>query len=395
MLNYLLLAGLIIGLGFLVGKGTHLLKVTGIVGYIITGIILGPSVLGIVDLSSQEITLVTNFALAFIAFIIGGELSVNLFKKKGKQIMVIILCEALFAFLIVFLGVYLLTGDLLLSIVLGAMAPASAPAAAVAVIHEYRAKGKLTDAILAVVGVDDGFAVLIYALSITLVAILASANNFSLSSALFIPVKKIGGSILVGGGIGIFFAYVLNWVHAREELISVSFAGILVVAGLSTFLDISLILSSMIFGFIVINLFPDDNKPVFNHLKSLSLPIYILFFVIAGTNLHIHVLSSVGFVGVIYIICRIIGMSGGSFLGAEVTNVDKKVRNYLGISILSQAGVAIGLALLANNYLSSLGKPDLGLKVITIITATTVVFEFIGPILSRFAITKAGEVRAK
>lgn len=393
MLNYLLLAGLIIGLGFLIGKGTHLLKVTGIVGYIITGIILGPSVLGLVDLSTMEITVSTNFALAFIAFIIGGELSVNIFKKEGKQIMVIILCEALFAFFIVFFGIYMLTGSLLLSIVLAAMAPASAPAAAVAVIHEYRAKGKLTDAILAVVGIDDGFAVVIYALSIMVVGMLVSTNNFSLTSTLFIPIKKIGGSILVGGGLGLLFAYVLNWIHEREELISVSFAGILVVAGLSSFLDISLILSSMIFGFVIINLFPDDNKPVFNHLKSLSLPIYILFFVIAGTNLHLGVLSSVGFIGIIYIICRIIGMSGGSFLGAEVTNANKNVRNYLGISILSQAGVAIGLALLANNYLSSLGKSDIGTTVITIITATTVVFEFIGPVLSRFAIIKAGEAR--
>ena len=393
MLNYLLIAGIAISLGFLLGKGTHSLKVTGIVGYLLTGVLIGPSAFGIIDLSSTEITIITNFALAFVAFIIGGELTVNLLKKKGKQIGLIILSEALFAFFIVLIGVYLLSGNLVLAIILGSMAPASAPAGAVAVIHEYRAKGKLTDAILAVVGLDDGIAILIYAFAITTVSIFLSQSEFNIINVLLFPLKEIVGAIIIGGGFGFVFAYILNKIHEREEIIAASFASIFLVAGISELVGASLILSSMILGIIVINLFPDDNKPVFDHLKSLSLPIYIIFFVVAGTNLHISVLFSVGMIGIVYIICRILGMTGGSFLAAWVTKANKKVRNYLGLSILSQAGVAIGLALLASNYLSSLGHPNLGTTIVTIVTSTTVVFEIIGPILARFSITQAGEAR--
>ncbi len=390
----MLLAGVAIGLGFLIGKGTHALKITGIVGYLITGIIIGPSVLGVVDLSSNEISIITNFSLAFVAFIIGGELTLKFFRKKGKHLIAIIFAEALAAFFVVMLGVFLVTRDATIAILLGGMAPASAPAGAIAVIHEYRAKGKLTDAILAVVGFDDGIAVVIYALAVAAVGVLLSGAQLGLSDILFFPVKEIGGALLIGGGLGTIFAFILNTLHKREEIIVVSFAGIFLAAGISEFIGASLILASMILGIVIINAYPKDNKPVFDHMKSLSLPIYIIFFVIAGTNLHIDVLTTVGVIGIVYILCRIIGKVGGSFLAAWGMQTDKKVRDNLGISILSQAGVAIGLALLAANYLTSLGKPQVGTTIITVVTATTVVFEILGPILARMGITRAGEARS-
>ncbi len=395
MWNYLLITGVALGLGFLLGKGTHTLKVTSVIGYLLTGILIGPSMLGIIQLSSTESSIISNFALAFVAFIIGGELTTKLFKKEGKKIIVIILAEAIFAFFIVFLGVFFLSDNLLLAVILGAMAPASAPAGAVAVIHEYRAKGKLTDAILTVVGLDDGIAVVIYAVAIALVSAFLSSHQLQLTSVLLFPVKEIIGAIVVGGGFGALFAYGLKMIHEREEIIAVSFAGIFLVAGVSELIGASLILASMVLGIVIINLFPDDNKPVFDHLKSLSLPIYILFFVVAGTNLHLDILLSVGLIGIVYVVCRIIGKTGGSFVAGGLVNAEKQVRKYLGLSILSQAGVAIGLALLAANYLSSLGKPDLGTTVVTIVTATTVVFEIIGPVLARFSIIQVGEARAK
>ena len=144
MINYLLLAGIAIGLGLLIGKGTHFLKITGIVGYILTGLIIGPEVLGIVNLTPVEIETMTNLALVFVAFIIGGELTFSLIKKMGKSVTAIIFGESIGAFIVVFLGVYLFTNHLPEALIFAAMAPASAPAGAVAVIHEYKAKGKLT-----------------------------------------------------------------------------------------------------------------------------------------------------------------------------------------------------------------------------------------------------------
>jgi len=394
LLNYLLLAGVAIGLGFLIGKGTHLMKITGIVGYIVTGIIIGPEILGIIHLSSVEIETMTNVALGFVAFIIGGELTISLLRKIGKSIIAIIIGESIGAFFVVFIGVYILTNNLSLSILFAAMAPASAPAGAVAVIHEYKAKGKLTNAILAVVGFDDGLAVLIYAFSIAIVGVILS-GVFSVSTMLFEPIRNIGGAILIGTSIGLIFGVIFKRLIEREEIIALSITAIFITAGLSVLLDVSLILSCMSLGMIIINLYPQDNKPVFEHIKSISLPIYILFFVIAGINLHLGLLISIGVIGIIYIICRSIGLIGGSYLAALASKADPVIRNNIGLGILSQAGVAIGLSLIAFNKLSDLGHPELGKLIVTVVAATSVVFEIIGPLSARFAIIKSGEAQIK
>ncbi len=394
MLNYLLLAGIAIGLGFLIGKGTHFLKITGVVGYIITGIIVGPDVLDIIQLTTVEIETMTNLALGFVAFIIGGELTVSLLRNMGKRIFAIIIGESLGAFIVVFVGVYLLTNNLILSIIFAAMAPASAPAGTVAVLQEYRAKGKLTNAMLAVVGFDDGFAILIYAFSIAVTGVIIS-GVFSVSNLLINPLFDIGGAILIGIVIGLVFAFILKRLIEREEIIVVSVTAILITAGLSILLDVSLILACMALGVIVVNIFQQANKPVFDHIRSISLPIYILFFIIAGINLHLSLLLTIGALGGIYIICRIIGKMTGSYLTALASKADPVIRNNIGLGILSQAGVAIGLALLASHNLDSLGMPEMGTLIITTIAATTVVFEIIGPLSARFAIMRAGEITRK
>jgi Kef-type K+ transport system membrane component KefB len=391
--NYILLAGIAIGLGFLVGKGTHFLKVTGVVGYIITGIIIGPDVLGIIQLTPNEVETITNVALGFVAFIIGGELTRTLIKKMGKSIVAIIIGESFGAFILVFLGVYFITNDIPEAIIFAAMAPASAPAGTVAVMQEYKAKGKLTDSILAVVGLDDALAILIYAFSIALVGILLSAGIFSMSNAVITPLIEIGGALLIGFIVGLVFSITLKKLVEKEEILVVSLIAIFITAGLSLFLGVSLILACMVLGMVIINIYPVDNKPIFDQIKSISLPIYILFFVVAGINLQIELLLTIGLLGGVYIICRSAGLISGSYLAALASKADPVIRNNLGFGILSQAGVAIGLALLASHKLSSLGMPELGSLVITTIAATTVIFEIIGPLSARFAIIRAGEAR--
>jgi Kef-type K+ transport system membrane component KefB len=399
LLNYILLAGIAIALGFIVGKGTHAMKITGIVGYILTGIILGPDFAtlilgqgsnGIINLTGDQIESITNVALGFVAFVIGGELTLSLLRKMGKSIIAIIIGESIGAFFVVFLGVYLFTNDVSLSILFAAMAPASAPAGAVAVIHEYGAKGKLTNAILAVVGFDDGLAVLIYAFSIAIVGVLLS-GVFSVSAMIFEPLIEIGGAILIGGFVGIIFAVVFKRLIKHEEMIALSLAAIFLTAGLSVFFGVSLILSCMMLGMVVINLYPQDNKPVFEQIKLISLPVYILFFVIAGMNLHLGLLLSIGAIGVVYIICRSVGLISGSYLAALASKADPVIRNNIGFGILSQAGVAIGLSLIASHKLSELGYSELGTIIVTTVAATSVVFEIIGPLSARFAIIKSGE----
>jgi Kef-type K+ transport system membrane component KefB len=392
--NYLLLAGIAIGLGFLIGKGTHFLKITGVVGYIATGIILGPDVLGVIHLNTIEIETMTNIALGFVAFIIGGELTFSLLRKMGKSIIAIIIGESLGAFFIVFLGVYLLTNNLPLAIIFAAMAPASAPAGTVAVLQEYKAKGKLTNAILAVVGFDDGFAIFIYAFSIAIAGVMLS-GVFSASNILLTPIIDICVALMIGGIIGIVFAFVFKRLIDREEIIVLSITAILITAGLSILLDVSLILACMTMGIVIVNLYPQDTKPVFEHVKSISLPVYILFFVIAGINLHIGLLVTIGAIGMVYIICRALGLISGSYFSALISKADPVIRNNIGLGILSQAGVAIGLSLIASNKLTELGHPEIGSIIVTTVAATTVVFEIIGPLSARFAIIRSGEAQIK
>ncbi len=392
MLNYLLLAGLAIGLGLLIGKGTHLMKITGVVGYILTGVLLGPDLLGVLEFSAIEIETATNFALGFVAFIIGGQLTLSLLRQEGKPVMAIILGESFGAFLVVLAGVYLLTRRLDEALLFAALAPASAPAGAVAVIHEYRARGKLTDTILTVVGFDDGLAIFIYAFAIAIASLVISSGAFSVSNVLVTPLVEIFGGIILGVAVGILFAFLFRRLHDREEVIAASLTAILVTAGAAVTLEVSLILACLALGMTVINLFPKDNKPVFSHVQSVSLPVYIVFFVIAGVKLHLDLLTTIGVVGVVYVACRIAGKMVGSYLSGYAADAEQKIRDNIGFAILSQAGVAIGLSLLAAHRLAAIGEEELGTIIVTTIAATTVVFEVIGPLAARFALQRAGEI---
>ena len=392
MFNYLLLAGIALALGLLIGKGTYRLKITGVIGYIIAGIIIGPDVLNIVQLSAVESETITNFSLGIVAFIIGGELTLRLLRRMGKSIIAIIIGESLGAFFLVLIGVYLVTGNLAEAIIFAALAPASAPAGTVAVIHEYKAKGKLTDSILAVVGFDDGFAILIYAFSMAFAVLLLSGGMFSLGNLIVTPLLEIIGALLLGGGIGLLFAFIMRRIVGREEIIALSLTSVLLTAGIALYFEVSLILSCMVLGMMIINVFPRDNKPVFDTIKSITLPIYVLFFVIAGLNMELELLTGIGLLGIVYIICRCFGLISGSYLSALVSKADVLVRNNIGLAILSQAGVAIGLSLIAAHKLAAIGYEELGALIVTTVAATTVVFEIIGPLGARFAIKRAGEI---
>jgi Kef-type K+ transport system membrane component KefB len=392
MMNYLLLTGIAIGLGLLIGKGTYLLKITGVIGYIITGIIIGPEILNLIQLTTMESETITNFALGVVAFIIGGELTLRLLHSMGKSIIAIIIGESLGAFILVFIGVYFLTGNQAIAVIFAALAPASAPAGTVAVIHEYRSKGKLTDSILAVVGFDDGLAILIYAFSMTFAVLLLSGEVFSPVNLLVTPLIEIIGAIILGGGVGVIFAYLMKRIVEREEIITLSLICILLTSGIAVYFELSLILSCMVLGMVIINLFPQENKPVFDNIKSITLPIYILFFIVAGLNMELGLLAGIGFLGIIYILCRSIGLISGSYLSAYLSKADLVIRNNIGLGILSQAGVAIGLSLIAAHKLTAIGHEDLGILIVTTIAATTVIFEIIGPLGAKLAITRAGEI---
>ena len=394
-MDILFFIGIAIICGFIGGKFTNRLKFPAVAGYLIAGLILGPSFLNIFKLRLLDnLGVFNDVALALVAFIIGSQMRLDVLRKMGKGIITIILSESFGAFLLVFVGVYLFTHKLHLALIFGAMAPASAPAGTAVVLQEYKAKGPLTNALYAVVGLDDGLAIMIYAFAAAFAKLSITGGVDSFLHIIKGPLIEILGAIVLGGILGIGFGYFSKNLRDKREVLSITFAAIIICAGLANYLHFSLILANLSLGMIFANLYLFANRRSQEALDFISLPIYTIFFVIAGAHLQIGLLPAMGLIGIIYMACRSFGLVGGAFLGATLAKSEEVIRKYLGLGILSQAGVAIGLAIMATREFSLLGErgKDLALLVINTIAATTIVFEIIGPIATKIAISKAGEI---
>ena len=387
--------GVAVLVGFAGGKLSHKIKFPSVVGYLIAGLILGPSFLNLLHPQVLDKLVVFNdLALSIIAFIIGSELNLSNLKKLGKGIITIIFSESFSAFYLVTLGVYLLTKKLYLALILGAIAPASAPAGTAVVLQEYKAKGPLTQALYAVVGFDDGLGIIIFAFASAIAKLIMGKSVGIMEEAIKGPILEITGSLALGAMLGFLLGFFVRRLRRKEDILALSLATIFILTGVSKFFHFSLILSNLTLGMIFANFFLFANRRVQEVLSSIASPIYIIFFVIAGAHLDIKLLPAMGILGLIYILCRTIGLVGGASLGATISKSPYVVRKYLGWGILSQAGVAIGLAMLVVTEFPSLGMEgrNLALKVINTIAATTIVFEILGPIGVKYAITKAGEI---
>jgi Kef-type K+ transport system membrane component KefB len=407
----LLLVGLTIILGFYFGKNMKFLKLPSIIGFMIFGVILGPSLLNFLSISMQQnLSFITNIALGFVALSIGMELKFSTLKRLGSGMVYVILFESFAAFILVFVGLYLFTDNLPLSLLFAAIAPASAPAGTVAVIQEYKAKGSLTKALYAVVGFDDGLGIIIFGFSAAIAKDIilheAGAVSTSLLETILIPLKEIGFSFVLGAAIGYVFSILARKLRNSDDISILVFGFILTACGFSQILHTSIILTVMVTGVFIINTQPSSLvSKIQNSMRSFMPLLFILFFTLAGANLHINALPSLGGIGVIYVFTRSTGLILGSRLGAALGKVEKKIKNYIGLGILSQAGVAIGLALMVKSEFAGLGKvivsssgtpittgDQIGSVILTTVTATCIFFEIIGPILTKVALTKAGEI---
>jgi len=394
-MDTLFFIGVMILSGFIGGKISNRFKFPAVVGYLIAGLILGPSFLNFLNLSLlNSLGIFNDIALALVAFIIGSEMRLGVLRKMGKGIITIILSESFGAFLLVFIGVYLLTHKLYVALIFGAMAPASAPAGTAVVLQEYKAKGPLTDALYAVVGLDDGLAIMIYAFAAALAKLSIMDSGDSLLHFLKGPIIEIVGAISVGTLVGILLGYTLRKLRNKKEVLSISLAGVMICTGVAKYFHFSLILANLTVGMVFANLYLFANRRSMETISFISLPIYTIFFVIAGAHLQIKLLPTMGVLGILYIICRSLGLIGGASIGATISGAAPVIRKYLGLGILSQAGVAIGLAIMATREFTFMGESGktLALMVINTIAATTIVFEVIGPIATKFAIRKAGEI---
>ena len=397
----LLIVGIMTFIAFYFGKSMKYIKLPSIMGFMIIGLILGPSLFDLLDENVQNnFSFITEIALSFVALSIGIELSFASLKKQGISIIIIIIAESFLAFFMVTTGIYLLTGNLPMALIFGAIAPASAPAGTVAVIREYKAKGSLTQALYAVVGFDDGLGIIIFGFASAIAqSLISGANTTAHNNVITLlskPLLEVGLSIAVGIIMAYIFSLLAKKLKGERDIFILLFSFVLITTGLCSLFHLSLILTNMILGIVLINTQANSLiRKIHNELSYVMPLLFILFFVLAGANLHVSALPAVGIIGVVYIIGRSSGLMGGAWLGAVVGKAETKIRKYLGLGILSQAGVAIGLSLIVKHEFSKLGPEGIkiGTIVITTVTATSIFFEIIGPILTKIGLKKSGEIK--
>lgn len=423
---YLYLAALFLA-GLLSTRLMKIVKLPNVTGYIITGIIMGPFVFGLLfnnfDFSTvssspvysyiSSLSWVSNVALGFIAFSIGSSFKKDIIKSVGKKVIVITIFEALGGSLFVsaiLIGMHFIWPDavsLPLALTLGAIAAATAPAATLMVVKQYKASGPVTNTLLPVVALDDAAALILYAILYQIAQALALGDGFNLYEMLAKPLLEILISLGLGTVLGFMIAGASHFFQSRANRLIWVIAIVFLALGLyylfqQDFMgnfELSSLLICMMAGAIFAN-FQKNSYITFEFMDKFTTPIYMLFFVISGASLDLSVFASekgwiVVVLALVYAISRFAGKWVGTFGAAKITKAEDSVQKYLGFCLVPQAGVAIGLATTASHAFGASSNADvqlIGSFVLAIILTSTLIYEIIGPISTKIALSKAGEI---
>lgn len=370
-------------LGGKLAKKAHLPKVSG---YLITGIIIGPSVLGLVSSDVVAgLSMVNDIALGLIMFAIGGVFELNHIRTVGRRIFWLTFGQALTVVLFTAGGLLLVGLDFYTSLLLGMIAIATAPAATLLVIREFEAEGDFTDTLITVTATTNIVCILAFEFTLSFGSI---ANGSRLSEGLVRPFYELGGSLLIGLVLGYLISRWEEHVEDQAELLMIIVAGIMLTVGLALTLGLQPLFATLILGAMTTNL-SMMHRLVYVELRQVEQPLYIAFFVLAGASLHLELLPGLGIAGLTYFAMRIVGKVVGTFAVGRWKRLSPKISNYLGIGMIVQAGVAIGLV----DYLNRT-EPELGKVISPIILATILIYETIGPPVIEWVLYKAGDVRA-
>ena len=389
--------------GLLVSRFVKPLKLPAVTGYLIAGILIGPYCLGKLGVQGlgfptttdvKALSLFNDVALGFIAFAIGNEFRLSQLRQTGKQATVIGIFQALTATLmvdLVLIGLhFFVLGDSMSiadAIVLGAIATATAPAATLMVVRQYKANGPVTRMLLPVVAMDDALGLMLYAIMMAIARTLDSGAALSVMTLLVKPLIEIVGSLAMGVVIGTVMVFCLRFFHSRGNKLTMTILIVFLAVGVSTMLDLSSLLVCMMVGATMINV-SNDSPALLEQCDRFTPPLFLLFFVLSGASLDLSVLPTVGVVGIAYVLSRAIGKSLGATIGAAIEKCDKNIIRYLGMTLIPQAGVAIGMARMCLTDL-----PAYGPTINAVVLAGTLIYELTGPVITKIALTKAGEIK--
>ena len=397
--------------GLMLSRLAKLAGLPAVTAYLIAGVLLGPYVIGAFGveglgfISSENVhsfSIISDVALGFIAFSIGNEFRLNELKKIGKQATVVGIFQAVVATLLVdaaLIGLHFLMPDKLplpAAIVLGAVASATAPAATLMVVRQYKAKGPLTNILLPVVALDDAVGLILFAISFGIAKAIIS-GTVDVISIIVEPLIEIVLSLVLGALMGAAVTFFERFFHSRSKRLTMSVGFVLLTVALSSLkfeighvhIGFSSLLTCMMLGTVFCNMC-NFSEELMDRLDRWTAPIFLLFFVISGAELELSVFSdwAVVIIGIIYILARSIGKYTGAYVSSKATNCHPNIVKYLGITLLPQAGVALGMAIKAKEQLGSEGS-----IVANITLMAVLIYELVGPMLTKMCLLKAGDIK--
>jgi len=404
-MSSVLLVGITVFAGFVGGEVVRKLGLPKVTGFILAGVLLNPTVTGFIPKDFADHTdLVTNIALSFITFSVGGTLFFSRVKRLGKGIISITLFEAESAFVVVFAGMVLVaplfihtdgatcTGTFIpVALLVGCLASPTDPSATLAVVHEYKAKGKVTSTILGAAAFDDALGIINYSVAIALSQTLVLHEKLSFSSTVWAPAVDIFGAVALGTAFGFAFNLLTRLLSRETEgvLIVAVLATLSLCFGVASLIGVDELLSTMTMGMIVVN-YNRLREKIFKILERYTEEmIFVLFFTLSGMHLSFSTLAQHLALVAFFVAFRTVGKVLGAVVGAQVARSPSKVKKYAAGGLIPQGGIVVGLALLMQQ---NHAFDDISDIVINVIIGATVIHEIAGPIISKAAIKAAGEI---
>ena len=365
-----------------IGRRTFLPRVTFI---LLCGILIGDEALGLIPASvSDRFGLITDMALMMVGFLLGGRLRLKSLREDGPQVILISLSAALGAVILVFLGLLGAGLPYQVALVLGCIAAATAPAATFDTVLEYGGDSRFSRLLTAIVAIDDVWALLLFSLGIAVVVLLN--GHVETTSPLAAAGLEIGGAALLGISLGLPAAYLTGRVRPGQPMLTEALGLVLACGGLAIWLDVSYLIATMVMGAVITNLARHHEYP-FHEIENVEWPFMVIFFMLAGATLKFGALGAIGYIALVYLLARTAGKLIGSWVGARLSGAGRAAEVWMGFALFPQAGVPIGMALLAASRF-----PEYQHVILTVVIGTTVAFELIGPISTRVALARAARL---
>ena len=386
--QFLLTLGGILLLGLLtsaLGKRSFLPRVTLL---LIFGLIIGRDGLDIVpQVFLDRFEIIADMALLMVGFLLGGRLTIGSLRESAGEVLWISVTAAVVTTALVSLGLIWAGVSREIAILLGCIASATAPAAILDVVMETEEKTPFKDLLLSIVALDDAWALVLFGIGMAMAASLSGHGGDI--SPLMIVITEVGGAFVLGVLIGLPAAFLTGRIQPGQPILTEALGIVFVCGGLAIWFGVSFLIASMVMGAVIANIAKHHEYP-FHAIEGIEWPFMVVFFVLAGASLELNAMTEIGLIGTIYILCRAAGKIVGARLGCQLSNADQQTKNWMGVALLPQAGVAVGMALVASNHF-----PEYRQLLLTVVIGATVFFELTGPVLTRLAIKRTHLVLTK